>query len=82
MNNFDPRMYAITIRIREIDGDKLYIGSVKELPDVRVYEISHKRAYKNVVDVISVLREMAISELAEYFWTCYVAHVKDHEFSY
>jgi hypothetical protein len=55
----DADRYAITVRRVEVDGELLYRGTVREFPDVAVYENSREEAFGGVLSVIDALRELA-----------------------
>lgn len=56
---FDAEAYTITIRKETIDGEKLYVGKVAELPDVMAYEDSYEEAHNVLLEAISALKETA-----------------------
>ncbi|SRR5229473_4492903 len=53
--NFDPGAYAITIQRQAVDGEDLYVGKVREFPDVKVYEKTFDAAHSAVLDVLRTL---------------------------
>ncbi len=52
----DARRYNVCVKFTEDDGEPLYHGTVRELPDVSVYENTADEAYAAVVEVISDLQ--------------------------
>ncbi|MFZ6801914.1 toxin-antitoxin system HicB family antitoxin [Undibacterium sp. Di24W] len=59
MAKFNPSEYSVLIQYRKIDGHFFYVGTVKELPDVEVYEESYVDAYSEALATITNLYEMA-----------------------
>jgi hypothetical protein len=59
---FDPQTYEISIRRVVEDGEVLFKGTVRELPDVAVYEETYKDAYDGVVCVIKELHRQAVEQ--------------------
>jgi predicted HicB family RNase H-like nuclease len=66
MNKFDPQTYEISTRRVTEDGETLFKGTVKELPDVAVYESSPDAAYDAVVCVIAELQKQAAEQKREF----------------
>jgi predicted HicB family RNase H-like nuclease len=60
--SFDPQAYEIAIRRVVEDGEVLFKGTVRELPDVAVYQESYKDAYDGVVCVIQELHSQAVEQ--------------------
>lgn len=54
----DPRKYNICVRFCEEAGDEMYCATVKELPDVAVYEDTAEAAYDGAVGVVADMQEM------------------------
>jgi predicted HicB family RNase H-like nuclease len=55
----DATRYSISIRKTTEDGETTFEGTVKELPDVAVYEDSYAKAYESAIDVIESLASAA-----------------------
>lgn len=60
---FDPEAYTITVRKETIDGEKLYVGKVAELPDVMAYEDSYEYAHTVLLEAIASLKEIANEQM-------------------
>jgi len=56
---FDPHAYTIVIRRVTEDGERLFHGTVRELPDLATYEATYKRAYDLLIDAIDSLHKDA-----------------------
>lgn len=59
MSEFNPAFYTIKVRLQQLDGELLYVGSVSELADVEVYSDSYDEAYQSLLNVITDLKEAA-----------------------
>lgn len=55
----DASEYSVVVKRQIIDDEALFVGTVLELPDVRVYGDTHTEAYELVLDSIETLRVMA-----------------------
>ena len=55
----DGRHYSITIQYKPTEDGLLYVGTVKEFPDVATYDLSPTKAYWLVVDAIEGLIRLA-----------------------
>ncbi len=55
----DGRHYSITIQYRPTEDGLLYVGTVKEFPDVATYSLYASDAYWLVVDAIEGLVRLA-----------------------
>lgn len=53
----DAHAYAITIRRGVFEGETLFEGRVRELPDVRAYGDTQDEAYELAVDAIETLAD-------------------------
>lgn len=49
---YDFGKYAISVKIENIDGEKLYVARVDELPDVEEYADTHDMAHTLALDTI------------------------------
>lgn len=58
MNNFNPELYTISIRLELIDGDSLYVARISELPDVIEYSDSFEHARELALDTILTSKEI------------------------
>lgn len=56
---FDPHAYSIVIRRVTEDGERLFHGTVRELPDLATYEATYRRAYDLLIDAIESLHKDA-----------------------
>jgi predicted HicB family RNase H-like nuclease len=56
---FDPYAYSVVVRRAVVDGDALFEATVRELPDVRGYGTSFEEAYREAIDAIEGLHDMA-----------------------
>lgn len=59
---FDPQAYEIAIRRVVEDGDVLFKATVRELPDVAVFEGTYNAAYDEVVCVIRELHKQSVEQ--------------------
>ena len=57
---FDPEFYGISVKKVVLDGETLYAASVRELPDVLVYEDSSDAAYSTALDVVEGLHKASV----------------------
>lgn len=55
---FDSRHYTITMREIEHEGNSLFEGTVKALPDIAEYAGSREEAYALALDAITATVEM------------------------
>ncbi len=55
----DASRYTITIKKVDVDGQSLYLATVKELPDVGPYAETPDAAYALALDIIKTLFDMA-----------------------
>lgn len=58
----DARKYSISVQFIEDDGESLYCATVKELPDVNVFEETALDAYNSTLDVIRDLQKLFASK--------------------
>src|SRR5438034_6864055 len=56
---FDPSAYTISIRRVTEDGERLFHGTVRELPDLATFERTYKRAYDLLIEAIESLHSEA-----------------------
>lgn len=49
---YDVEKYAISVKIEDIDGERLYVARVDELPDVEEYADTYDMALTLVLDTI------------------------------
>jgi predicted HicB family RNase H-like nuclease len=66
MKKIDPQDYEISIRKTHEDGETLFKATVRELPDVAVYEDTYNAAYDAVCVVIQNLYEQARENKREF----------------
>jgi predicted HicB family RNase H-like nuclease len=57
--NFDPHAYSVQIKRTSVDDEMLFVGTVLELPHVRIFEENYRAAYDGVIEVIQGLYEDA-----------------------
>src|SRR5450755_3734221 len=55
----DPHAYGICVRLIREDGEDAYSATVKELPDVEVFDHTFSDAYQAAVEVIEGLAKSA-----------------------
>ncbi|EAR6354593.1 hypothetical protein DJ252_20025 [Salmonella enterica subsp. enterica serovar Uzaramo] len=49
---YDAEKYVISVKFEDIDGEKLYVARVDELPDVEEYADTYDMAYTLALDTI------------------------------
>lgn len=57
---FDPDRYGVSLRKATVDGEDMFVATVKELPDVLVLESSSEAALRAVREVIAGLYEASL----------------------
>lgn len=60
--SIDPYAYSISVRRVLVEGDRLFKGTVAELPDVATFEESFEAAYALAIDAIESLYESSVEE--------------------
>ena len=55
---FDPRKFNIGVRLSDEPEEQLYCATVRELPDVVIYEATAAAAYESILIVISDLKAL------------------------
>ena len=54
----DPREYNICVRFRRDEDGDSFVATIKELPDVAVYEDTFQEAYDSALGVVADLQEV------------------------
>jgi hypothetical protein len=59
---FDPCAYTVCISRRKVDGESLFVATIRELPDVAEYDECPTKAYALAIDTIETLHMAAQGE--------------------